>query len=738
MAYTYKRTILASSPAAFWRFNEAAGATSAADSSGNGKTLAKSGNGAGGTFGVTGALAKDADTALECTGDSGWWQSSALAATTTTYTVEFWLKMNGQVASYAALFTQDNFDGIYYQKSTSKISVYFSGSNHLSSVTVANATWTHVAVVVSAGAGTIYLDGVARGTFTGASSWTPNRVAGDTGSEQLKGTIDELAYFPGAALSADTILAHYTAGASGFDPVHEVQMELAGFGAGWTDVTGDLAREVEELDYGIKGIGPTDRLADTGTFKFALDNSASNSGGVVGYYSPGHPSVRTGFKMSIRVRVILNAWGRTFYRHVGRLEEIDPAAGIYGSRITTCTSVDWMDEAARAKVSGLAVQFDQTSGDLFTMLANAVSTPPEAVLIRTAGSDTYPIALDTAEDEKVQVVTELKKILDSELGYGAIIGDETQGGTLMFEGRRGRGLSFENADTFTETDIISLSAGQHRADVINAFQLVTHPREVDASPTSILYDLKSAVPIGPGATVRILGPYRDPDQQAPRIGGTNMQAPSVVSPLADYAFWSNDDGTGTDLTAFLTVTANYGGSGVRYTLTNSATQSGYVTKLQARGQAVRGYQTVVAEAQDATSITDAGMNLVTLDMPYQSTVDVALEAAPYLVGVYKDPGPRPSITFDVPENDGAMLKRLLVLDIGSRIGVSESVTGLTDDGPGTVIIGYFINAVRIQISPTGRYQVTFTLAPADRNNYWLLGVAGRGELDATTLLAMSL
>ena len=735
MAYTYKRTILADSPAAFWRFNEAAAATTAADSSGNAKTATVVSTV---TFGGAGALAKDADLAAQFTG-AGYLPQAALAASTTTYSLECWLKPDSsQVAAAGAILAADGGAGVFYRPGTGKISVNFSGADHLNTSALTNATWVHLAVVVTAGAGVFYLNGVAAGTFASATTFTPNRIGGDSTSQNLKGYLDELAYYPGVALSAATVLAHYTAGASGFDPSHEVQLELSGRGAGWTDVTADLARETEELDYGIKGIGPTDRLADTGTFKFSLDNSTSNSGGVVGYYSPGHASVRSGFKLSIRVRVAINAWGRTFYRHVGRLDEIDPVAGIYGNRITQCTSVDWMDEAARAKVSGLAVQFDQTSHDLFTLLANAVSTPPEAIVISTNGSDTYPIALDTAEDEKVQVVTELKKILDSELGYGAIIGDEIQGGTLAFQGRRGRGLSFTNADTFADTEFISLKAAQHRADIVNAFQLVAHPREVDTNPTSILYDLKSAVPVGPGATVRILGPYRDPDQQAPRIGGTNMQAPSVVFPLADYAFWTNDDGTGTDLTAYLTVVASYGGSGVRYSLTNTATQSGYVTKLQARGKAVKGYQTVVAEARDATSVAADGENLVTMDMPYQSTIDVALEAAPYLVGVFKDPGPRPSVTFEVPADDGAALKRLLVLDINSRIGIRETVTGITDDGPGTVVIGYFINSVHIQIGVTGRYLFTFTLAPADRNSYWLVEVPGRSELDETTLLAMSL
>ena len=69
-----------------------------------------------------------------------------------------------------------------------------------------------------------------------------------------------------------------------------VEVELSGSGAGWTALTNDvrIALQPIEIQYGIQGSGPLDRVASTGTMSFALNNSAANSAGEAGRVSPGH------------------------------------------------------------------------------------------------------------------------------------------------------------------------------------------------------------------------------------------------------------------------------------------------------------------------------------------------------------------------------------------------------------------------------------------------------------------
>jgi hypothetical protein len=80
---------------------------------------------------------------------------------------------------------------------------------------------------------------------------------------------------------------------------HEI--ELLGIGNGWTDVSVDVMGE-DDLDYGLPGYSPRDRVAKTGEHQFNLDNSARNSVGLEGAYSPDHVNCRAGFAEGIRVR----------------------------------------------------------------------------------------------------------------------------------------------------------------------------------------------------------------------------------------------------------------------------------------------------------------------------------------------------------------------------------------------------------------------------------------------------
>src|SRR3989304_4711198 len=138
---------------------------------------------------------------------------------------------------------------------------------------------------------------------------------------------------------------------------YALEMKLAGAAGAGTAVTADLRLNPNAVfAYGIGGNSPTGRMASTGSFTFGMDNSEGNSAGLVGYYSPGHANVRSGFELGIKVRLSLTRAGTTYYKFVGRLVGITPVPGAKGPRITLCSAVDWMDEAARYKLQGIATQ----------------------------------------------------------------------------------------------------------------------------------------------------------------------------------------------------------------------------------------------------------------------------------------------------------------------------------------------------------------------------------------------
>ena len=75
-------------------------------------------------------------------------------------------------------------------------------------------------------------------------------------------------------------------------------------GAHWIDVVPD-ARLAEPItvEYGIRGNTPTDRVANSGTAKFALDNSQMNTGLTLGWYSILNRAKRSGFDLNLPVRI---------------------------------------------------------------------------------------------------------------------------------------------------------------------------------------------------------------------------------------------------------------------------------------------------------------------------------------------------------------------------------------------------------------------------------------------------
>jgi len=69
----------------------------------------------------------------------------------------------------------------------------------------------------------------------------------------------------------------------------------------------------------------------------------------------------------------------------------------------------------------------------------------------------------------------------------------------------------------------------------------------------------------------------------------------------------------------------------------------------------------------------------------------------------------------------------LGVDVGSRLAITESMTGL-------VSASYWVQGVTLSVEPGPVCTLDLRLAPAMDTLYWLLGTAGRSELDSTTVL----
>lgn len=479
----------------------------------------------------------------------------------------------------------------------------------------------------------------------------------------------------------------------------DIQAQFSGTAGAWTSIKNDVvsSRGIG-WNYGIQGGGPLDRIASTGQLVFSLDNSTGNSAGSVGYYSPDHASARSGFNVGIAVRLTCTYGGTAYYKFIGTLEDVAPTMGARGDRVTVCTVVDWIDEAAKQKTANIATQTGKRADEIISAVVANMTRQPVSASYAAAQLE-YPYALDTAEDEATSAMTELAKAVYSDMGYLYVKGDTSAGGVLRYEDRRVRQSAGTSLATLSNT-MVSLGARRARGEIYNRVKVNIYPRRVDADATTVLYEYDSPqlITLGPSESVTIIGQYRDPDQRAQRVGGVDL-----VTPVAgtDYAF-----GTGpgdTSLTADLGVSASTGGNSAIITLTNNGATSGFVTLLQIRGRGLYDYGAVTIQATDNTSRTAYGEFVLTIDLPHEPRQHVASTMASVFLADYKDPRTYPESVSFWGNSSAALMAAALAREPGDLITLTETVTGLSTT--------YFINGVSYQIVDGANIRATWILAP---------------------------
>jgi hypothetical protein len=484
------------------------------------------------------------------------------------------------------------------------------------------------------------------------------------------------------------------------------------------------------ISRGIMGSTQRDRVAQTGTLAFQLDNSANNGAGKLGLYSLNHVNTLLGWDVGTPVRCVVTYAGvaETMFR--GTVAAIDIISGKYGERKVNVHCVDWMEEAARAKVHGIPIQVNKRSDEIFTTLVLRVPQQPIAVEAGIGG-DTYPFALDNAFDAELNVMSEFQRLAQSELGYIYL----KRNGTLVFEGRHKRPNALVPVETFTDADIFRLEAAAGREAIVNRAEVEAHPRRVDSVPV-VLFALNSVLRIERSTSVLVNSLYRDPQQRATRVGGLTMIVPVAST---DYLFNELETGLGVDLTSQLTVSAIFGGNSAEVLVVNNGPSDGFLTKLELRGFGVYDFETILAISESAVSKTRYGCTILSLDMPYQSDIRVAQDAADFIISSSKSLlTPVQSVTVVANRSD-RMMRNVLQREISERVRVMETVVGTNPiipvgDTVPVAALDFFIQGVELSILERGVITCTWFLAQADPYTYWILEIPGYTELGLTTRL----
>lgn len=508
----------------------------------------------------------------------------------------------------------------------------------------------------------------------------------------------------------------------------------ATYGGVFEALTADVRTTDEvQVSYGIAGIGPTDRLAGGGSMAFVLDNSASNSGGVIGYYTPGHASARIGWALSTKVRLSVaygelygvpkygaEIYGERWYEFVGWVNTIAPALDVFGDRVVRVQAGDWLDRASTIKTKRIRAETNIRSDTVVERVLASATIQPESVDLG-AGTETFTYALDDLRDERSALTEALYRTVLSEFGYAYVRNAVYPGGLFMFEGRSARFKSISSSWSPAEGTFHDGGAEQSLNEVLNLIKTTSFPRAVSTS-NEVLATLRSPVQIRGHESILIILRYNDPSAQSTRISGTSMVTPVSGT---DYNFSSASEVDDGDMNSSVTVAVAFGANEVAYLVTNNVAATGYVTTLQARGLAIRLYDPVVQVAEDVSSQDRHDIRTVDLNLPYQ---DQAIRAEVYgdlVLKNYKSPIYSRRLTFKL-NGDNTKLTKGLQLGPGDRVTLAEQASALSGD--------WIISAATVVVSDNNQIEKTWAVVPANSTDYWQLGTATLSELGSTTVL----
>jgi hypothetical protein len=189
--------------------------------------------------------------------------------------------------------------------------------------------------------------------------------------------------------------------------------------------------------------------------------------------------------------------------------------------------------------------------------------------------------------------------------------------------------------------------------------------------------------------------YKDANYDPPRIE-------ERATLPGDYLISTTENGSGTDLSADLTITATYDSIGVDYILENTSASDGFVYYLTARGLGVYSFNPVDEIAKDDTSIAAIGYHSLTLRQAYQQNIIAGLARAQTVVTNEADPQTRVESVTLVANKSIFNTLLFLMADVGDLIKVTHTPSGVNAEY-------YYIQNISYADSEGGIIRLTFGL-----------------------------
>ena len=487
----------------------------------------------------------------------------------------------------------------------------------------------------------------------------------------------------------------------------------------WTSLGADVSSDPISFRRGMAGGGPLDRIASTGKLEFSLKNDTGNSGGVAGYYSPNHASVRSGWTYGIAVRLVgtYSAVDKPLW--TGKLRSVDPVPGLYRERRVRCVAHDCVSDLADNGVREITAQVSQTENAIIAAIIAAMpSTARPTATTYDTSLDTYPYALQNASSG-TKALSLITDVVMSAGAYAYPLAD----GTFHIENRQTRAPLASSA-TFTDATLVDIEVPSDLSMVFNRCRVTIHPVRVDAAATTVLYGSDSALAVPAGGSIEVWGDYTDPANPQTQIGGSAQVTPIVSG--TDYSARPNADGTGADVTADISVVTTAFAATVKFVVTNAGAATAYlvtgagVPLLQLRGKGLYDEAPIPFESYTAK---DYGDRLLEVDLRFQDDGLIAQSRAEFYVAQYATLGDQVSAVSFNPQQTDALMTQALTGEIGDVVTVTETMTG-------AAAVAVAIQGVEMEITPGPFLAARYLTAPRGPTATFLLDDVVYGVLDS--------
>lgn len=474
--------------------------------------------------------------------------------------------------------------------------------------------------------------------------------------------------------------------------------------------------------------------------------TVNNSGG---QFLPGAGAIGSAVTKGMIVRLRASYNGSYYPLYIGTLDTIRFSVGIDGDRHAILIVTDPMPQLLNALYTPVLQQnvtTDQVLQKVFDSYAITYPNPGWYWILGTpgysevgvttwlldnaltnfeTGATTFAFAGDiTGADASLNAQSFLREYVYGELG-GRFFWDAPSAQFKFFN----RNHDVNAAPSALSPGVLELDEPPDYLfadDLLNRVTVNYYPRITGVAGSVLYPSPTSPITLTAKQAYTFTARYQDPN--APNA---QVAASTTIYPVAglDYIANSASDGSGSDQTAFVTVSVNPLATSAQVTLVNNSGSTVYLTTFQLRGTPLTAYTRATVVNSDGISLGSYGDFPRTVEITTLGDAVLAQSYASYLVQRYKTPLARIGGASIWGNRDAATLLNALTLGVGSAVELDDAFLQ-------NVSNKYVITALHHTLTPIRHHWVRLSLEPLDRSLYWILGDATLSILNTTTRLSI--